>query len=144
MSDEVFYPIEKAEKMIAAFTDCTLPPDEWDHGTHLVAGLYFISKYGEGAYSVMKTRLKNYVKSLGKDGYHETMTRFWLWAIKEYMQAENGPIAWNQVQLDAIIFNDELTRRNLWNDYYSLELMKSDEAKKNWIEPDLKQMNLIV
>lgn len=140
MTEEVFYPIERAEKMIAGFTNCTLPLDEWDHGTHLVVGLYVIAKYGEAAYSVMKTRLLNYTKHYGKDGYHETMTRFWIWAVQHFMEVENGSIAWNQTQLDAIIFNEELTRRNLWNDYYSLELMQSEEAKKKFIEPDLKPL----
>lgn len=140
MSEEPFYPIKTAEEMIAGFTNCTLPLDEWDHGTHLVAGLFVLAKYGDAAYSVMKTRLLNYTTHHGKDGYHETMTRFWIWAVQYFMEKENGSIAWNQEQLDAIIFNEELTRRNLWNDYYSLELMQSGEAKKNFVSPDLKEM----
>ena len=140
MADEPFYPIKTAEEMIAGFTNCTLPLDEWDHGTHLVAGFYVIAKYGDAGYSVMKTRLLNYTTHYGKDGYHETMTRFWIWAVQHFMEKENGKIAWNQEQLDAIIFNEELTRRNLWNDYYSLELMQSDEAKKKFLEPDLKPL----
>ena len=140
MKEEPFYPLETAEAMIDGFTNCTLPLSEWDHGTHLVAGLYLIAKYDEAAYSVMKTRLLNFTKHYGKDGYHETMTRFWIWAIKKYMEDENGPIKWNQKQLDAIIFNEELTRKNLWNDYYSLELMQSDDARNKFLDPDLTPM----
>ena len=45
MSEEAFYPIETAEEVIEMFCDCTLPASDWDHGMHLVVGLYMHAKH---------------------------------------------------------------------------------------------------
>lgn len=140
MSVEPFYPIATAEKMIADFSDCSLPPDEWDHGTHLVMGLFMIAKYEGDAYERIKQSLIKYTGCLEKEGYHETMTGFWIWAIQHFRGDENGNVTWDQEALDGIIFDDNLTRRNLWTDYYSKELMMSDEARNNLLKADLKPM----
>lgn len=141
MSEEIFYPIEEAEKLVARFMDCTLPGDEWDHGGHLVMGLYMHAKHGDAAYAEIKKHLLQYVKSLGKDGYHETMTRFWLWAIRHFRKEIKDGLTWTQSNLDDLIFDDHLTRRNLWQDYYSKELMMSEQAKKEFVAPDKKRFD---
>lgn len=140
MSEEVFYPIEKAEKLVAQFMDCSLPADEWDHGGHLVMGLYMNAKHGDTAYAEIKKHLQQYVKSLGKNGYHETMTQFWLWAIRHFRKDIEDGLTWTQTNLDDLIFDDHLTRRNLWQDYYSDELMMSEQAKKEFVAPDKKAL----
>lgn len=138
MSEEIFYPIEEAEKLVSRFMNCTLPADEWDHGGHLVMGLYMHAKHGDTAYAEIKNHLLQYVKSLGKDGYHETMTRFWLWAIRHFRKEIEGGLEWTQSNLDDLIFDENLTRRNLWQDFYSEELMMSNEAKQEFLQPDKK------
>ena len=67
MSEEIFYPIEEAEKLVAQFMDCSLPADEWDHGGHLVMGLYMIAHHGDTAFAEIRKHLNLYVNSLGKD-----------------------------------------------------------------------------
>lgn len=137
MSEEAFYPISTAEKMVAAFMDCSLPREEWDHGMHLVIGLYMVAQYGKKAYPEMKKGLLKYNGCFQNEGYHETMTQFWIWAIKKYRGDEKGDIHWTQETLDGIIFDDDLTHRNLWTRYYTKEVMMSEKAKKTWIQPNL-------
>lgn len=135
---EAFYPIETAEEVIEMFCDCTLPASEWDHGMHLVVGLYMHANHGDNAYQEIKSHIKHYNQCRNNQGYHETMTRFWTWAIGHFRGDENGKIEWTQEALDGIIFDDDLTGVNLWNEYYSKELMMSKEARETFLEPDLK------
>ena len=87
--------------------------------------------------------LKDYLKSIGVEstdtsGYHETLTVFWLGRLKKRFADENGKIIWNQNNVDYLIEDFDLTERNIWLEHYSKECMMSVEARRNFVEPDIK------
>jgi hypothetical protein len=143
MKDDVLYPLADAEILVGGFTECTLPKSEWTHEAHLIAGLYLLSNFGEQALDQMRSRLIRYNLAVGgvnddHNGYHETMTVFWLWALRSICGDENGKVRWDQETLDDLIFDEGLADRNLWLAYYSKERMMSVEARKSFLPPDLQ------
>ncbi|MBI5914392.1 MAG: hypothetical protein HY842_03380 [Bacteroidetes bacterium] len=147
MKDENFlFALADAENLVKGFTDCTLPKAEWTHEAHLITGLYLLARYGENALPEMRLRLLRYNESVGgvnddQNGYHETMTVFWLWALREMFADENGKAHWDQETLDDLVFEESLADRNIWTDYYSKERMMSVEARRGYVGPDLQPMD---
>ena len=145
-NNDFLYTIADAENLIKGFTECTLPKAEWTHEAHLIVGLWLLARYGGKALPEMRTRLLRYNESVGgvnddHNGYHETMTVFWLWAIRELFADEDGKVNWNQDALDDLIFDETLADRNLWTEFYSKEKMMSVEARRSYVPPDLKAMD---
>jgi hypothetical protein len=141
MTDNALYPIPSAEALVDAFTQCRLPKEAWTHEAHLVVGLYLLACYGENALPEMRSRLLRFNESVGginddHNGYHETMTVFWLWAIKKHCAGDDGNLRWDQETLDALVSNETLAERNIWLEHYSKERMMSVEARREYVEPD--------
>jgi hypothetical protein len=145
MTEDYIYSLTDAEKLITNFNNCTLPKEDWTHEAHLIGGLWMLSQYGDGALDEMRTRIRRYNESVGgvnddHNGYHETLTVFWLWALKEMFADENGKLYWNQDALDDLLFDETLADRNLWSAFYSKKKMMSVEARREFVAPDLRAM----
>lgn len=131
--------------MVAEFESCTLSKEEWTHEAHLIVGLHHLDKYSDKAVDQLREQICKYNIASGgtntdSSGYHETMTRFWNWAIYKYCQV-NGKVIFDQTTLDDMLWTEELSDRNLWTAYYSKELMLSVRARLEWVLPDLKPLN---
>lgn len=145
MSEDYLFRVEDGQKLVDGFFNCTLPKEEWTHEAHLIAGLYLLAHFPETAMEKMRAHLLAYNESVGgvnddHNGYHETMTAFWLWAIRFYQADELGKLYWSNDALDALLFEERLAERNIWLEYYSKERMMSVEARRNLVEPDLKPL----
>jgi len=66
--------------------------------------------------------------------YHETLTRFWLRQVEQRM--DRGLCLRDSVRS----IQEQLNDKNLAFEYYSRERIESQEAKAEWIEPDLKPL----
>lgn len=81
---EFFQADEEIEALITAFRERTLPKSEWTHNAHLAAAIWFLRTYGlDEATCRIKSSIISYNLSVGgindgKNGYHETLTIFWL------------------------------------------------------------------
>lgn len=145
-SNEIQYQLAEAEKLVNSFNNCTLAKAEWTHEAHLIGGLWMLSHFGENALDEMRIRIKRFNESVGgvnddQNGYHETLTVFWLWALKEMLSDEDGKLHWDQDSLDDLIFDETLADRNLWTEFYTKERMMSVEARRNYLAPDLNPMD---
>lgn len=144
MQDYLF-PLAEAEALVAGFTDCTLPKGDWTHEAHLITGLKLLSQFGENTLPEMRRRLLRYNESVGgvnddHNGYHETMTAFWLWLLKRKFAGPNGIVNWNQETLDDLLFDENLADRNCWLEFYSKERMTSVAARRCFVPPDKKDL----
>ncbi len=140
--NDCLFPLSEAEALISGFTHCTLQKSDWTHEAHLLAGLYLLAHHGENALPEMRQRLLRFNESVGgvnddHNGYHETLTVFWLWAIKKYCADKQGIVHWNQDAVDDLLDNPELADRNIWRENYSEALVKSVEARRGFVPPDL-------
>ncbi len=141
MQNDCLYSIAEAEQLVKGFIQCTLPKEEWTHEAHLIGGLYMLAHFGENAMDEMRTRIQQFNQSVGgvnddHNGYHETMTRFWLWLLKKKFVGENGQVHWNQENLEELLAEESLAERNCWQEYYSEEVMKSVAARRGFVAPD--------
>ncbi len=142
---DFLFALSDAENLLKGFNDCTLPKEEWTHEAHLIGGLWMLAKFGDKALDEMRTRIRRFNESVGgvnddNNGYHETLTVFWLWAIREMLGDDDGRLYWNQESLDDLVFDETLSDRNLWSEFYSKEKMMSVEARLGYVAPDLKPM----
>jgi hypothetical protein len=145
MTKDFLYAIKDAENLLKSFNDCTLPKAEWTHEAHLIGGLWALARFGDKALDEMRNRIRRFNESVGgvnddQNGYHETLTVFWLWALREMLGDDDGKLYWNQDSLDDLVFDETLADRNLWAEFYSKERMMSVEARRGYLSPDLKEM----
>ncbi len=123
---------ESWRDLIRRFEACELAESEWTHAAHLAAGAWFVTHFSaeEAAYRI-RNGIKRLNESLGgknteTSGYHETLTIFWLRQIAKRLR-EGASL-------------EEITAlpSGLWRDYYSYDVVKSTQARREWVEPDLK------
>lgn len=129
------------EEVVRGFESCTTPKDDFSHLSHLTVAAFYLHALGEfEATERMREGLLRFLNhhGVGPAKFHETLTVFWIKIVAEFLRRMEEP--------DASLL--EITNRvvaRLGNsrfvfDYYNEELLRSDEARNRWIEPDLKQL----
>jgi hypothetical protein len=125
------------EQFLAAFTAGQIENQDFHHRDHLRLAWIQIRRLGlPGASEAVTTAVRQFAARHGHgDRYHETMTRFWLRLVG--MGITRHPTLDFNDLLDA---EPHLLDKNLPYRHWSRELMGSDDAKRNWVEPDLRLM----
>jgi len=120
-----------------SFEKCEIDAKAFGHKEHIrLAYILLVQSELDDAKVRLKTSLIRYLTFNGVDTskYHETMTVAWLLAVKHFMHmsvpAENA--------IEFIQANDILLDKNIMYTHYSRDLMESDPARKEFIEPDLE------
>lgn len=113
---------------------CLLDKTEFHHRDHLtVAAMYLYPCDFDSALERMRVTLKRFAAHHQVSGlYHETLTRFWLEQVEARLD--------RKLCLAESVrkIQDELGDKNLAFEYYSRELINSQEAKQKWLPPDKK------
>jgi hypothetical protein len=128
--------------LVSRFENGTIRREEWKHAEHLVVALYYIcnSPGLSDAYLKMRNNLMNHLKTIGIDfskemPYHETITLFWMRMVLKFRESKNG--------CSIAEMTDELLEKFCDKDlplkYYSRELLFSDRARAEFVEPDLRE-----
>ena len=122
-------------RVVERFERCDFALPEFTHARHLtVACWYLCTLSREEAMERMRRGLQAFIAHHGKQGYHETITRFWMEILAGDMR---------RCPHDATVperINAALQRycnKDLLFSYYSRDRVMSDEARTRWIEPDL-------
>ena len=139
MANSRIYRNEKeVEEVIRRFEDCSFTPEEFGHAQHLTVLVWFLSQYDrETALEKLRAGLLRFLRHLGRNAYHETMTRFWVKIVGNFIEHASKP--WDV----AGLANEVIERSGdkiLFYEYYSRELAGRAEAKAEWHEPDLKPL----
>jgi hypothetical protein len=122
-------------KFRAAFESCDFSPAEFNHRAHLrLAYVYLTEHDAERAYKSMRDALHRFLEYNGVDlsKYHDTITRAWILAVRHFMEetscsdSADSFIEQHPIMLDAKIMMT----------HYSAEVLFSDEARANFVEPD--------
>lgn len=127
-----------------AFCDRTLPKSQWTHEAHLRVGLWHLLHASEEIASDKSTldnlreRIQRYNESTGvpntpTSGYHETLTRFYVWLIGRFLDQADLTLP-EDVLAEQLIHR--LGNRDLPFLYWSREVLMSPLARKQWVEPD--------
>jgi len=115
---------------------CLLAKEEFHHRDHLaVAVVYLYASDLETAMERMRGSLQRFATHHGVTGlYHETLTRFWLLQVEQRLDRSEC------LEQSVSKVQEQLNDKNLAFEYYSRERIESQEAKAEWIEPDLKPL----
>ena len=125
------------EAVIKGFESCTTGKDEFTHRSHLTVAVYYLHNSTEAAATdKMRGSLRRFLghHGLGRGKYHETLTVFWIKTVREFLADLDPKLSLLEIT-NAVI--ERLGDSSLVFDYYSKELLGSEEAKKDWVEPDL-------
>ncbi len=133
--------------LVARFEDCTLPKEDWTHQAHLTVGLWYASRMPyEAALVAVRSGIQRLNAAHGlittpTRGYHETITRFYMRVLSEYVEhLEGRPTGeWEErvVRMLRCCGDRELPLR-----HYSKERLMSAEARFGWVEPDLRRIEV--
>jgi hypothetical protein len=134
---------EEYRDFIQQFKDCSLPKSRWKHGAHLLVALWYVAEHDEEALPLVRLGILKYNESTGvrnteTDGYHETVTVFWVRIVKAFLREEDNNRPRHELAADLIAAY--LFRKNFYREHYSFDLMTSKEARLRWVSPDLRPL----
>ena len=136
---------KEIDSLIHAFQEGNLSRSQWTHEAHLTVALWYLCYDSEQeAINAIRNGIKRYNSAQGiettkNSGYHETLTLFWVRTIRRYLadESQNRSIVHLANGLIAKYADRTLPFR-----YYTRSLLMSWEARINWVEPDLRAINL--
>ena len=140
------YTKQDIEHILSGFKDLTLPKAEWTHRAHIIVAAEFLSEFGlQESVALLREGIKTYNLATGGvnndvDGYHETVTMFWIIQINAYMQ--NNKVGKHVHEWINEMLSNDFTERNSPFQYYSEVLFCSTKARHNWVAPDLKALEV--
>ncbi len=120
----------------SAWESGTLPKSAWTHAAHVAIGACYAVEFGPDALDRTRAGIIRYNQAVGTpntetSGYHETLTRFWSAVIAREVAGISDP--WQAAVHAAAKFGNA---RGLHSDFYSFDVVRSVEARRNWIPPD--------
>jgi hypothetical protein len=141
-AEQKFYDSEKEiEALVRGLEMCTLKPEVFDHAAHLVVGLWYVSKSSETkATKSMRVGLLRFIAHNGVDPqkYNETITIFWVKWLRSFIDQTGAS---RPIEALANELIKTCPSANLIFSYFSKELIFTEEARRNWVEPDLKPLD---
>ena len=116
---------------------CTFPIPNFDHRAHLrLAYVYLVENNTDEAIQKMRNALLVLLKSAGIDPsakFHETLTKAWVLAVQHFMShTEESKSA--DIFIDK---NPEMLDSKIMMSHYSAEVLFSDKARSEFVEPNL-------
>lgn len=124
-------------QFLAAFETGQIANRDFHHRDHLRLAWIQIRRLGlERALESVTTAIRQFATHHGHaDRYHDTMTRFWLRAVATGI--DHHP----DLSFEGLLAAEpHLLDQNLPYVHWSREQMASDQARRQWVEPDLRQM----
>jgi len=122
----------------------TLPRERWTHAAHLAAALYVLTRRRDlHAERDLPRLIQRYnavigVADVGLRGYHETITQFYIRAIRHFLLRRGA--GRGLASLCNELIASPLGGRDFIFAYYSREALFSLEAKGRFVEPDLRPL----
>lgn len=132
------------DKLAEAFLDHSLPKEDWTHHAHLKVGLWHLLRFDK-ADALERLRLGIQTFNIAKggqnsdtSGYHETITRFYVFVIDRFLADRDQGLPINQLAESLI---DQYGAKDLPLRFYSRERLFTVEARRGWVEPDLQPLS---
>ena len=132
---------EEIRRILTGICDLTLPKSDWTHEAHFAAAIAMMSDSRFDAFKDMPKTIKAYniatgVQNTDHDGYHHTITIASLFAVRAMTKDRRNPLI---VTLREIL-SAEYGQSNWLLTYWSKETLFSVEARKTWVEPDIRHL----
>lgn len=124
--------------------DLSLPKPAWTHAAHFAAAVWLVNDRGLARSEAdMPDLIKKYNQATGvvnsdTDGYHETITLASLRATNAFMKPNVPGTPLFEIVNDLMA--SALGKPDWLLLYWSEQLLFSVEARRHWVEPDLKRL----
>jgi hypothetical protein len=125
----------------SAFERGDVPPAKFNHNAHLkLAYTYLCRGTVEDASISMRRTLKSFLSrnKIPEAKYHETLTRAWLLAVKQFMERSASSLGAEEF----ILQNPQLLDTGIMLSHYTSETLFSDQARARFIEPNCDPISL--
>jgi hypothetical protein len=122
----------------------TLPRDEWTHEAHLAATTWLVLRHAEIDLNVeLPGIISRYNESVGgvnsdSEGYHDTITKAYLGGIRLFLEEADTERPVHELVNELLM--SPMGRRDWPLRFWSKERLMSVEARRSFVEPDLRPM----
>jgi hypothetical protein len=122
----------------------TLPRVEWTHEAHLAAAAYLLLKRPDiDVDRQLPDIIRGYNESVGgvnsdSEGYHETITRVFLAGVRIFLEQADRKQPLHELVNELLL--SPMGRRDWPLRFYSPERLFSVEARRHFVEPDLRAL----
>ena len=136
MTDIAYRDVSEIRDVVERFEGCDFALAEFTHALHLTVACWYLSTFSrEDALERMRSGLQSFIAHHGKQGYHETITRFWMELLANYLcQCAQSATLTSKVNRAL----QQFASKDVLFSYYSRDRVMSDAARASWIEPDLR------
>ena len=139
------YPTDAAiERIGLGLLGRSLPKPEWTHAAHFAATLWLLRCRPEiSPPENLPDIIRAYNQATGvpntdTGGYHETITQASIRAAKDFLK--RFPATRPLHEIHGALMASRLSDKAWLLDYWSSERLLSVEARRVWVEPDLKDL----
>jgi hypothetical protein len=134
---------DEIEEVVRGFEDCTTPDSEFNHHSHLIVAFSYLHLSRltvTQAAERMRAGLYRFLDHHGHDRqkYNETITLFWIKLVRSFLDPTDTSRRVADIANELI---EACSNSQLIYSYYSKERLLSDEARKEWIEPDVMPLD---
>jgi hypothetical protein len=122
------------DEFLRGFLDCTLDASRFGHRQHLRAAWLLLRRYGsdEGCERFVVAIKRFVARNDARSKYHETLTRTWLAAVEDALIAVESVDDFDEF----LELRPELLDPKHPELHYSPDLLWSDAARRELVEPD--------
>jgi hypothetical protein len=123
-------------EFLKQFEQCTLPKENFKHKSHLRIAWLYLSQYSlDEAITRITEGIIRYASSIGASHiYHHTMTLAWVYFVHHAMSSKESDFE-SFINHHAYLLDKKLPLQ-----YFSTALLESEQARKQWVDPDLKTL----
>jgi hypothetical protein len=121
-----------------AMEACLIPGDAFHHRDHIRLAWIYLREAGPAeATGLIRETIQRYAAHHGAaQKYHETLTVAWLRLVDSAMRSTPGVESFDAFAARHAHLLDKDAPRT----FYSAELLSSDRARAEWVEPDLARL----
>jgi hypothetical protein len=122
----------------------SLPRDEWTHEAHLAATTWLMLRHPEIDLDVeLPGIISRYNESVGginsdTEGYHDTITRAYLRGVRLFLDEADFDRSVHELVNELLM--SPMGRRDWPLRFWSKERLMSVDARRRFVEPDLRAM----
>ena len=134
---------DAVRRLVDAFDAASLPQAEWTHAAHITVATAHVFRDPAQALDRLRAGIRRLNAAHGlvetsTRGYHETLTRFYTWAVAREVRAAPAGLGLGALATRVV---EALTDRNVPLRHYSRERLMSPAARAGWVEPDLAPLD---
>jgi hypothetical protein len=129
----------EVKAIVRGFESCTTAETDFPHRSHLVVATWYLRDATvTEALEKMRASILNFLDNYHIEGkYNETITRFWIIVVERCFRGLDANLSLLE-RTNAVI--EALSDPSLMFEYYSKEVLWSERAMREWVDPDLKSL----